>query len=182
MNAANGQSTAPETMGLKETKPSGPLARFVDCYWTIASKQVLKTSVPNRILPDGCLDIIFVNGGSLQLTQGDTAARRLPQAFIVGPMKTSNVVLLGGVLDIFGIRFKPGGAYPFLQTPLDEMADQHVPLADAWESSGAQLAEQLAGDGPFARRISRLESFLLRELCDCGDEPDWLSEVIKHPK
>jgi len=111
----------------EETKPLGLLGDFVECYWTMASARSLHIPVRNRILPDGCLDFIFVISGSLRLKQSAGAGRTLPRAFLVGPMNTSNFALLGGDVHIWGIRFKPGshvGQEPGVQR-LSKCAARH---------------------------------------------------------
>ena len=39
-------------MRYSERKPSSPLNRFVECFWTLESDE--QSMQPERILPDGC--------------------------------------------------------------------------------------------------------------------------------
>jgi AraC-like DNA-binding protein len=108
-------------------RPPGPaLAPWIECYWTIRATDA--PSVPNRVLPDGCSDII--------LGLGDVSG---PVA--IGPMRTAEVFPLTGVVDFFGIRFHPGCALPFLGLPLSEITDARVPLDTLWGDDTRLLAD-----------------------------------------
>ncbi len=158
--------------------PSSPLGDFVECFWTMTSAQPLQIQVPNRILPDGCLDIVFVNRGSLHLVESEGVSLPLPQAFLVGPMNTATIALLGGAVRIWGIRFRPWGARAFSQFPLQEMADQHLPLIDVWKS-GSGLAEFLATNPNRVNQVAGVASFLLNRKNERNRTPEWLINAIR---
>lgn len=91
------------------------------------------------------------------------------RAYAVGTMRRPLVVRLRGRTDLLGVRFRPGGAVPFLAPPAHELTDRTVPLADLWRGAD-DLAERLAVmDGP--SRIRSLASLLLRRSVD-GPAPD----------
>jgi AraC-like DNA-binding protein len=72
--------------------------------------------VVHRVLPDGCLDLIWVDG-RLLIAGPDTAAYRPERA--------------AGVLYA-GVRFAPGTGPSVIGLPASEVRDRRVPLADAW--------------------------------------------------
>jgi hypothetical protein len=97
--------------------PPTNLAPWVECFWSITS-----TDGPqgvDRILPDGCADIIIDLGTN-------------PHAFVVGTMSTALLTPRTGRGALFGIRFRPGAAFPFLGVPLREMTDQRIALDALW--------------------------------------------------
>jgi AraC-like DNA-binding protein len=65
--------------------------------------------------------------------------------------------------SIIGVHFRPGGAFPFLRLPADELADTHVDLADLWGPLADQLHERLRAATP-AQRFSVLEAALFSRL------------------
>jgi AraC-like DNA-binding protein len=99
-------------------------------------------SVANRVLPDGCSDII------VGLTD-------LSGATVVGTMRTAEVYSLSGSADLFGVRFRPGCGLPFLGVPLSEITDQRVPLDALWRD-----AARLLDDAAPAARLSHAERLL----------------------
>jgi AraC-like DNA-binding protein len=86
--------------------PHPALAPFVDRFWVRVG-----AGGPRRILPDGCIDLL------LDLEAG--------RAFAVGSMTRARVVE-GGAATIAAVRFRPGGAPPFLRMPADQITDRIV--------------------------------------------------------
>ncbi|GIF19095.1 hypothetical protein BJ973_006140 [Actinoplanes tereljensis] len=80
----------------------------------------------HRILPDGCLDIIWQDG----------------RVFVAGPDTTAQVgrPVLGS--RMFALRFSAGTGPPVLGVPASELVDQQVPLDALWRPSSVRpLAE-----------------------------------------
>ena len=93
-------------------------------------QRTVQVAEPQRVLPDGCLDLIW-SGGMLLVAGPDTTAH-LSSA----PLGTR----------FTGLRFAPGTGPAVVGVPADELRDQRVPLAQLWPSARVRrLAEQLAG-------------------------------------
>lgn len=122
---------------LREIAPSTALAHWVECFW----HRPASGPASHRVVPDGCADIIFDGGdGSVSL---------------VGPM-TAPVIIAGERQpEMLGIRFRPGRAAALLRTPLHELVDLRVPLADV-------APIRLEADGSLEQRIAALERDLAR--------------------
>ena len=155
------------------------LGPWVDRFWTISLSRDKGRLMPIRVLPDGCVDLIFVGGCPLHLVQSDGTAQPLPIAFVSGPMKRASVVLLGGTTNLVGVRFKPGGAFPLLRTALHELADQYFPLEELLGGQGKPLADQVADGQLLPYKLQHLESFLLRQVGRLESFPDWLAAIIR---
>jgi AraC-like DNA-binding protein len=65
---------------------------------------------------------------------------------------------------LFGIHFKPGGAYPFLQLPLAELTGRIVPLDAIWGRFTAEVREQLRTAPTIQAGFALLERLLLARL------------------
>ncbi|RKH89095.1 AraC family transcriptional regulator, partial [Corallococcus praedator] len=100
-----------------EVLPCAALAPYVRCYWAMEASGPLPG--PHRVMPDGCLDILV-----------DLADGVRPK--VVGAMRTAAVVPLTFPTSIVAVRFRPGGAQPFLRLPLQELTDAQVALGDLW--------------------------------------------------
>lgn len=140
-----------------EARPCAALAPWVECYWSIRASSA--RGVPNRVLPDGCADVIVDLGGAPLHPSART--------FVVGAMRRPLVTSLSGRVDLFGVRFHPGGAFPFLGAPLGELTDVRVSLDSLWGGLAASLAEQLDGASP-GERVARVEALLLARLGALG--------------
>lgn len=108
----------------REHAPPPDLADRVECVWTLRSAGRLAAPVLNRVLPDGCADVIFDPG---------------EPARVVGAMLRPAPVWMAGTVDLLGVRFRPGGAAAFLPLPLAEITDAVVPLADVWGGQAGEL-------------------------------------------
>jgi AraC-like DNA-binding protein len=84
----------------------------------------------NRVLPDGCSDLIVGVSGSSAAT-------------IVGTMRTALVVPLAGPTTLLGVRFHPGAALRVFDTPLTELTDRRIPLESLWGPAAHELSQAL---------------------------------------
>ena len=139
-----------------EIAPRAALAPWVECYWSIRMGNA--PAIPNRVLPDGCSDIIVGVPGF----HGPIA---------VGTMRAAEVFPLPRGAELFGIRFHPGCARPFLGIPLDEITDRRIPLDDISRGDMAELAD-IAPDARVALADRVLSERVRRWLRDAPrDEP-----------
>ena len=140
------------------------LADYIQCYWTITSNSQIHSPVFNRILPDGCIDIIFNLGDPFYRVSHDLSVNYLPQNFVVGAMRQPLVVGLTGQVEVIGVRFKPGGAYPFFRFPLNEMTDHLVALDDLRHQIVNEMEFHIAEKATITRKIAYLEYLLARHI------------------
>lgn len=138
-------------MGYRESMPAPALAGRVAAYWALDGA----THAPRRVLPDGCADLIC-----------DFSAGKLC-AFWVGTMTRPLVVVADGPQDLFGIRFAPGGLFPWLGVPLRELTDRRVELPALLPRHWRPPLQALADERDFDARCQRVESSLLAAW------PDW---------
>src|SRR5690349_5184283 len=127
----------------REYPPHPALAPYVACYWSITSPAPLI----NRILPDGCTDIVV----------SDTieAVGAMSQAILL-PVPSQSLTI--------GIRFKPGAGSVFFRLPLHELTDVTLDLYTLWGHVTHDLTDQLAEATTAQQKITILEAFLLRRL------------------
>jgi AraC-like DNA-binding protein len=83
---------------------------------------------------------------------------------IVGQMRTYITIEPTGRVNLFGIRFRPGGACAFFAPPLSELAERILPLSDLWPLQARALAERIQAASSLAERGRISEAFLLRHL------------------
>ncbi|RZU52279.1 AraC-like DNA-binding protein [Krasilnikovia cinnamomea] len=85
-----------------------------------------------RVLPDGCLDLIW-RDGAVFVAGPDTAARLHPTA---------------GGTRFAALRFAAGTGPPLLRVPADALTDRAVPLAEFWPA--AEVRRLAGADDPLA--------------------------------
>lgn len=97
----------------------------VACTWTAT------VTGPHRLLPDGCVDILWLNTGGIWICGPETQAWEIS--------------LPAGVRGI-GVRFRPGVAPRMLGTGLDQLTNTRVRLADVYGDRAERLLNQQLGE------------------------------------
>jgi len=94
------------------------LAPYIDAYWSVQGAGQEMTV--NKILPDGCVDIIFNPGEEV----GDMKSGK---AYLIGAMTTPIESHVSPETRLLGIRFKPAAFWAFYTfSSLHEITDDSV--------------------------------------------------------
>ncbi len=126
----------------RELAPSRDLRDVIACTWTKVAHG--HGTVP--IVPDGCTDILSIDGGA---------------PFAVGPDVETRWVALADGTVIEGLRLRPGAARAIFGCRADEMIGATIPLADL-------VSGTFDGERWVRRRLetSRQPDRVLRAACD----------------
>ncbi|MFM1654959.1 DUF6597 domain-containing transcriptional factor [Brevibacillus sp. B_LB10_24] len=147
--------------------PHAPLSRFVDQFWYLRGYKPSHTK--EKALPDGSVEVV-INLREDAIRLFDRVSRELimGSSVVCGPHTDFFVIDTSYEMEVIGIHFKPGGFFPFLKMPLDEILNSHVPLHALWGSAASDLRDELlASRGPeemFPILEHRLLSLACREL------------------
>ena len=110
----------------RETAPCAALSPYIDAFWTVTGANT--TDQSDRILPDGCVDIILNTGPGFTTEQGATRMHT-GEAYLVGTMTRFKEMVRPPGTRLLGIRFKPGGFTCFYDAALlRSSADHTVPF------------------------------------------------------
>ncbi len=142
--------------------PHPQLARHVECVWYL-HKRTDAAAPPDRILPDGCMELIF--NLRTPFSEADAAGRfvRQPPAILVGQLSRFALLQPAAEVEVLAARFKPAGAHVFFRFDLDELTDRHVAL-DQLDRRWRDLAARIGDAVTIAARVRMLEEGLLRRL------------------
>jgi AraC-like DNA-binding protein len=156
--------------------PAVPLRAYVLCFWCVHAPPLASGPRRIRVLPDGCMDVIF-NFGDRMAPEG--SAFRQPEAFVVGASMRPGVVEMNGRTEIIGFRLRPGGAFALLGTPCSELSEAAGPVELLGASLAAQLRAHVSSESDPARRVQVVERLLLERLSSLA-EPDPLVKQALH--
>jgi AraC-like DNA-binding protein len=131
----------------REIAPAPDLAPFVECFWS----SEIESDGSRRILPDGCVDLLFFSRG-----------RQIVDAQVVGAMTRFRDVALRSCEAILGVRFHPGMAGVCLPCEIPSLNDRSVPLEDVIGRVARSLVNDLGPCSSVEDRIDRLGPRLLR--------------------
>ena len=87
-----------------------------------------------------------------------------PHCFVVGQMIEPAFLQVSTRIEVVGIRFHPGGAYPFLMIPMHELTHRFISVADVWGRFGRELEEQVLGASSTRQAVGMVVHDLERRL------------------
>jgi len=150
-------------MRYEEFRPAEALVRLVKCFWVLESAAA-SSSEPERILPDGCTEVVFHLADPFDQHNPDGTAERQPLALVVGQMRSHLMIKPTGRVRVLGVRFWPGGAYPFLEFPQHEISGQVIALDAVWGAITRELHSRIADASTAAASVRQVEMILLERL------------------
>jgi AraC-like DNA-binding protein len=141
-------------MEYREHRVPPPLDAFVECVWFLAGEQDgpgAGARPLQRILPDGCVELIFHFHERFHAISTTGASMQQPACFVVGMLTSPFVIAPAAHVDTMAVRFRPGGAYPFFRGPLTALTDRAAGLDDLWGGQTAHRIWQQLADTSTAR-------------------------------
>lgn len=151
-------------MRYREFHPRVPLRRFVECIWTLQSDSSPAPTSPERILPDGCAELILNFGVPFLQHHDDGTTRLQPEQFLVGQITKPLLISPSGPVELIGIRFQPGGTTPFFRIPMGEITNEVVDLKLLSSEFASELTRELEPSTTLPEKVKLLEALLARQL------------------
>jgi AraC-like DNA-binding protein len=151
-------------MRYREFQVTPHLSKNVECLWLLEDHDRREYSVPERLLPDGCVELILNLGARFQEHKEPGRCDLQPSRFIVGQMTQPVLVSPTGTVTLLGIRFLPGGTLPFFPFPAYELTNTIAPLADIAGTLDRQLSGQIYDDHKLTEMIAMVEALLIRQM------------------
>lgn len=131
-------------MGYYRYTPPPPLDRFVEVLWVFQGAP--GPHKMERLLPDGSVELV-VNLRDSRIPVYNphdiTCYETFPPAVVCGPHSQFFVIDTASQMDVVGVHFRPGGAYPFLKLPTAEIRNLHVGLDALWGRDASELRNRL---------------------------------------
>lgn len=121
-------------MSYREHAPPVQLAPWLECVW-----ERVGDGDPVRVIPDGCIDIVWTENAN---------------TLLIGPNTRAFTVPLPAGAHVAGARFHPGAASALLGIAAEEVRDVRAPVEHLWNGEGGRLVEALSelADPPAALR------------------------------
>ncbi len=140
--------------------PSPALARDVECIWFMRRPAMADGGV-ERILPDGCMELIFNLGAPFRVVEDDGRRSAQPCALLVGQLSRRLLLEPTGASEILAVRFTPAGAAAFFPFALNAIVDGHAAV-DVLGVAARELEARLREAPTTAARLRMLEAALHR--------------------
>lgn len=151
-------------MRYREFQSAPPLSKYVECLWLLESSDQRESARPERILPDGCFELILNFGAPFRELKEAGRSELQPSRFVVGQMTQPVLVSPTGPVQLLGIRFAPGGALPFFPIPPGELTNRITPLEDIAGALDRELSGRVYEARELAEKISIIEALLIKQM------------------
>jgi AraC-like DNA-binding protein len=155
--------------------PSPPLNIYIDDLYYLDGP----ASYPRqKVLPVASSNLMINLGDPFNVYEPDQAKPLITctDSWWVGIWNTYHSVDWPAYVKFFGVHFKPGGAYPFLQLPLSEMNSQVVPLYAIWGWVAGEIRERLEAAPTVQAGFALLEQLLSSRL----HEPPYSLDIVQY--
>lgn len=151
-------------MVIKYKKPTAFFVDFVEHFWEKFTPIDQKIDYETEtVLPENYLNLTFSLGTSYFRCAEDSQLFKPLQTPQLAAIHTKqNFYKHQPGNHIFGVKFRPGGLYPFTKSDFSELTDISLDLELIFGSKVNILAEELHQLPDFERRIQRMEIFLLQ--------------------
>lgn len=137
-------------------QPAPELLPYVDCYWMVRWDLRDREPYLAETLPHPCVYWVTEWGDS----------------DIHGVSSARFTRLLQGKGRVFGVRFHPGGFYPFYGKPISTLTDGSVTLAKVWGKAGTEFRKVLADldvNGPNSESPADPDDLVDEQMMDLTD-------------
>jgi AraC-like DNA-binding protein len=149
-------------MNYQQYEPSQELQPFIKCFWSLEAPASVSNE-KQRIVPDGCMEMIFHYGDLYQQFFNDGRNILQPRCFVFGQITEPLEIAPTGVSGIIAARFQPDGFIPFSSFPLRQMENNAVALKELFDDASTFEDEVLTAPGN-EMRIQIITEFLLTRL------------------
>lgn len=143
----------------REMAPPIWLRDHVECFWHRAAGNSRADGI---VLPDGCIDIIWI---------GDAPP------FVAGPATLATASSVAAGVDVVGVRFRPGVAPHLLRVDARELRDRDVPLRAIWPQERAARWFDAMAPAALPDKLSGVSVLIAARLA-AGDEDPLVRRAV----
>ena len=144
--------------------PAQDLAFFVERYWIVAWDLRGQEPYIQETLPFPCVNLIFERN----------------QSRVYGVETGKFARLLENQGCVFGIKFRPGGFYPFVKRPVSQLTNDSIAFRDVFGMDSAVLEESILSQEDEREMVEIAESFLRERLPEQDKHVSLINEIVDY--
>jgi AraC-like DNA-binding protein len=143
--------------------PSEDIGSFVEYYWTVSWDLRGQPPHTNENLSHPVVHLVF--------DRNKTA--------VIGVVQGKFAYTLEGQGHVFGIRFRAGGFYPFIKSPVSAFTNARLSLEETFGVDTVQLEETILGQPEDARQRELVEDFLRAHLPERDPNGPLVEQIVR---
>jgi AraC-like DNA-binding protein len=141
---------------------SEPLSFFIKHFWIVSWDLTGQEPYRQEVLPNPCVNMVIERGRS----------------GIFGPSKSKFSYLIHGKGCVFGVKFHPGGFYPFTRQPVSELSTHPLDVSTLLGSDSCELEDAFLTLEDEGQMAELAESILKHKLPDRDDTVPLVNTII----
>jgi AraC-like DNA-binding protein len=157
-------------MRYSEIQPIPALSRFLECFWILEHETSVGAVQPERLLPDGCVELILNFGDSFEEHKDDGQKELQPRHLIVGQMTQPVLIAPTGSVQLLGVRFHPGGTVPFFRIPMRELTNRVTDFEVLSNEFQRDLLRRVEDTSSLLLKVAAVEAFLVERVRHCKND------------
>ncbi|WP_246066914.1 helix-turn-helix domain-containing protein [Paenibacillus koleovorans] len=136
--------------------PSEEIGFFVKHYWIVSWDLTAAGDEPflQEVVPNPCVNLVVERGKSA----------------IFAPAKQRHAHYIEGKGTVFGVKFKPGGFYPFVKTAISGMAEHPLGLHEVFGAEARETEHAFLTEANGDERMVELAEAMIRPKLPVPDE------------
>jgi AraC-like DNA-binding protein len=147
---------------LSRHTPAPDIGYFVERYWIVSWDRRGQAPHRQETLPFPSVHLALERGNSR----------------IVGVVRGKFSVLLREQGMVFGIKFRPGGYYPFVSIPISQITDRTIGLAYVFGEDGTALEAAVCAQTEEAKMVEHAEQFLRARLPAPDPQVELINQIV----
>lgn len=146
-------------------EPPRNIADFIKSFWNLEAEKETNPE-KQRIVPDGCMEMIFHYGDLYKQYLIDGSFIIQPKCFVFGQITQPLYIEPTGETGIFAVRFLPNGFVPFVDFPVHKMENKAVPLIELFGEEASKLEKEVLKAASNKERVKIVEAFFTKLISD----------------
>ncbi|MWV46010.1 helix-turn-helix domain-containing protein [Paenibacillus sp. HJL G12] len=140
------------------------LSFFVKHYWIVSWDCTEAEPYLQHVVPNPCVNLIVEPQKTL----------------IYGPSTQKFSYPIHGKGMVFGVKFKPGGFYPFLNRPVSALVGHPLEVAEVLDLHGPELEETILSLGTEREMADAMDQLLLSKLPPQDEQVGLVNRIINY--
>jgi AraC-like DNA-binding protein len=146
-----------------EHKPAYLLSPYIKTYWFLEGNLPVEALQPERIFPDGCMELIIHYGDAFQKLTGEKCEKQA-NGFLFGQLEEYIELIPSSQTGVMGVKFFPDGLSHFTTIPVVALKNQAVELRHIFPKGAADLICAVSEVKDMTTRAKMMDKFLLNHL------------------
>lgn len=149
---------------LQRVPPAEVLNPFVKHYWMVSWDLADSDPYPQHVVPNPCVNLVVERN----------------KTFFFGPSDQKFTYAIHGKGSVFGVKFKPGGFYPFLQAPVSTLYGKPLEVSGLLGIGAGTLEDILLGENAMEEKARYVDQVLSARLPAEDNEANLTCAIVQH--